>query len=246
MMMAKQTGTPLVHLVHNDRQLTFHRVESGRCDLAIWNSRWIEAAAEWDGPQTVVYPPVWVGDYQLGQITQPSDPCLALLNCTEAKGAPLFYELARLLPEVRFLAIQGAYGVQVAPPAGLPNVESLRNQIDVRKVYKRASVVLMPSTYESWGRVAVEAAAAGRPSLATPTPGLLETGIPDRFIGSSDGTGFASWGDPHEWAAAVRDLLEPGAWRAAAYRAHARAVELEGIAVDQMADLAKLLHGLAP
>jgi glycosyltransferase involved in cell wall biosynthesis len=236
---AAQTDTPLVHLIHNDRQLTFHNVRTGRCDLAVWNSRWIEQAARDEGYDVegiVVYPPVWVDRYSLGEITRPDVNTVALLNCTEAKGAPMLFELARRMPDVRFLAVRGAYGTQLDPPAGLDNVHVARNQPDVRRVYRQATVVVMPSTYESWGRVAVEAGAAGRPCVVANTPGLLETGI-----------GAAEL-DPHDsdgWHAAVLDLLGPG-WRTAAYRAHGRAVELERTSIDQMAKLAIALEALAP
>ncbi|MFI1769152.1 glycosyltransferase family 4 protein [Streptomyces sp. NPDC020800] len=42
-------------------------------------------------------------------------------------------------------------------------------------VYSRSRVMLMPSLYESWGRVAVEAFASGIPVIAHPTPGLVES-----------------------------------------------------------------------
>ncbi|WP_262928542.1 glycosyltransferase family 4 protein [Streptomyces sp. CBMA152] len=42
-------------------------------------------------------------------------------------------------------------------------------------VYSRSRVILMPSLYESWGRVAVEAFASGIPVIAHTTPGLVES-----------------------------------------------------------------------
>lgn len=237
MRLASMTDTPLVHLIHNDRQLTFNNVGTGRCDLAVWNSRWIEQAARDEGYDVdglVVYPPVWVDRYRLGAIERPARDAVALLNCTEAKGAPMFFELARRMPDVRFIAVRGAYGTQLSPPDGLANVELVRNQPDVRRVYRQATVVVMPSTYESWGRVAVEAGAAGRPCVVADTPGLLETGIGAHVL------------DPHDsdgWHAAVLDLLGPG-WRTAAYRARARAEVLEAASIGQMATLAYALEGL--
>ena len=42
-------------------------------------------------------------------------------------------------------------------------------------VWARTKVLLMPSTYESYGMVAVEALASGIPVIACPTPGLKES-----------------------------------------------------------------------
>jgi hypothetical protein len=46
---------------------------------------------------------------------------------------------------------------------------------DIREVFRKTRVVLMPSLYESYGRVAVEAACAGIPAIVHPTEGLLES-----------------------------------------------------------------------
>lgn len=236
MRLARQYQRPLAHVVHNDRQLTYHQVGTGNCQLAIYNSEWIsEAFADFEVPSIVVYPPVWVADYQLGAITQPARPTVALLNMTEAKGAPTFYRLAERLPDWRFIGVKGSYGVQMLHTG--PNVELIRNQPDVRKVYRQASCVIMPSNYESWGRVVVEAAAAGRPSIAAPTPGLVETGVPWRMVDPDDTDG---------WVQALQELHQPTTWLRAAYLAHTRALELEDVARGQMDELAVMLGQVQP
>ncbi len=79
---------------------------------------------------------------------------------------------------MHFLGVRGAYGRQVMPPPRLPNCEVLDSVTgkEMRThVYGRSRVMLMPSLYESWGRVAVEALASGIPVIAHPTPGLVES-----------------------------------------------------------------------
>lgn len=236
MRLARQHQRPLAHVVHNDRQLTYWQVGKGNCQLAIYNSRWIaDSFASFDVPSAVVLPPVWVADYQLGAIHQPDQPTVAMLNISEPKGAPTFYAVAEAMPDYRFLGVKGSYGVQQLQ--ALPNVELLRNQPDVRRIYRRASCVIMPSHYESYGRVVVEAAAAGRPSIAAPTPGLVETGVPWRLIDPEDTDG---------WVQALRELHQPATWLRAAYVAHTRALELEDVSRGQMDDLAAQLGTLQP
>ncbi len=81
--------------------------------------------------------------------------------------------MAKELPEYKFLGVKGSYGVQWANDS-LPNVEILEKQEDMREVYRRTEILIMPSDYESWGRTATEAAASGIPVISTDTPGLRE------------------------------------------------------------------------
>jgi len=50
----------------------------------------------------------------------------------------------------------------------------LEKQIDIREVYKKTRLLIMPSTYESWGRTATEAMCSGIPIICTSTGGLVE------------------------------------------------------------------------
>src|SRR5690606_19054142 len=76
----------------------------------------------------------------------------------------------------RFLGVTGIYGRQ-QDLAGLANVEVIPHvpHPEMRgRVYARTRVLLVPSSYESWGRVASEAICSGIPVVAHPTPGLRE------------------------------------------------------------------------
>lgn len=173
-------GIPLVHLIHNDAQLEFHKVRQRDAALVVYNSQWIASRVNWPGRSLICRPHTPVDYYrvrEVGYLPTPLSPdpfTVTLLNLTEAKGAPTFYHLAAQFPDLHFLGVTGAYGVQIKPPS-LPNLEIIPNQRDVREVYKRTSVLLMPSSYESWGRSALEAAASGIPVICGPTPGLRES-----------------------------------------------------------------------
>ena len=214
--LAARHGTPVVHLVHNDRQLAFHGVTPATAALVVFNSRWIADAARWPGRSMVVHPPVYAADYR----TTPGDR-VALLNLSAAKGGPLLFELAARMPDVEFLAVRGAYARQEIPRDVPRNVAVVANTANVvADVYSRTRILLVPSSYESWGRVAIEAAASGIPSIAHPTPGLLESlGAAGVFVDRDDVAG---------WEAAIRRLLDdPAAYATASRLAFRRAEELD-------------------
>lgn len=157
-------GKPCVQIFHNHLRPAMAKL----CDLAIYNSEWLARDFPVDAPSLVVPPPIWPERYRV----QPGDR-ITLINLTAPKGARLFYALAEARPDLKFLGVRGAYGRQLEPPA-LSNLEVIDTCEDVRDVYARTRVLLVPSAYESYGRVAVEAMVSGIPVIATGTPGLHE------------------------------------------------------------------------
>jgi glycosyltransferase involved in cell wall biosynthesis len=85
-------------------------------------------------------------------------------------------------------------------------------------VYAQTRILLMPSDYESWGRVGVEAMASGIPVVAHPTPGLTESlGDAGTFVHRDDTAG---------WVKAIRSLRSPKNFSAASKAAKARVEQL--------------------
>jgi glycosyltransferase involved in cell wall biosynthesis len=142
--------------------------------------------------------------------------CITLINANQNKGQVQFLEMARRLPSHKFLGIVPYYGdLQVAPSPA--NVEWVRFDDDVRNILRRTRILVMPSYYESFGRVAVEAMTNGipvlysKPAKKSPYPG-----------GSTEG--MQTWIQPagvacdreniDEWAQAIRDLDDPEAYAA--------------------------------
>lgn len=224
--LASAARLPLVHLVHNDAQLHFHRVRTGDVSLAVWNSEWL--AESYRGFHTraevVVRPPVTSTDYR----TPRGDADrVTLINLTRAKGAPVLFALAGRMPDDLFLGVRGAYGLQAEPPARLPNLEIVDQTPRIREVYTRTSILLVPSGYESWGRVAVEAMASGIPVVASPTPGLRES--------LGDAGLFVELDDLDGWTEAVRRLrTDAGFYGERSAMALERSAELDAVTAEDL------------
>lgn len=218
---------PVVNIAHSDGQLRHAR-------LNIANSAWVAAAAAargWSGPVITVRPHVRPGDYYLppGAAGPPRSRFITLVNLQEAKGASLFYRIAEAMPDRAFLGVEGAYGAQVK--RDLPNVTIIPNQDleGMRRVYASTRILLVPSAFESWGRVAVEAAATGTPVIAAPTAGLLESMADAAVFAQTDRLDL--W---LQWIAALDDDAVYGRYATAGRR---RARDLDADAASDAAAL---------
>jgi glycosyltransferase involved in cell wall biosynthesis len=192
---------PLVHFVHNCRQLgpyPGHRVNPLKAQLVIFNSDWIAKKQQWEmspgksvpwpGPSITIHPIVEPEKYKCERGNK-----ITLCNPTTGKGAHTVHKLAEQMPDYKFLVVAGIYGEQIAPPhlgdewvKAHPNIEHIENKPDFRDVLRQTKVLLMPSDYESYGRCAVEAACAGIPSIVHPTEGLLESLRAERIPSDED------------------------------------------------------------
>jgi glycosyltransferase involved in cell wall biosynthesis len=217
---------PVVHLLHNTFEKSKSWLVKGAPSLVVYNTAWMKADAEawWrihrgDRPMPwgiTVRPPVAVTDYQ----ATPGDR-ITLINLTEDKGAKVFYALAERMPKRKFLGVIGGYGQQIIRD-DLPNVEIVPHTPGDRMakdVYARTKVLLAPSVYESYGRVAVEAMCSGIPVVAHPTPGLMES-LGEAGI-------FADRDDVDAWEGAVKRLFSPKIYPQASKAATARAAGLD-------------------
>lgn len=209
--LSRQFGVPFVIVEHNDHEVSRSWAVAD-ADAVVLNSEWMAESFGRPANGLIVRPPVLGGDY----VTTPGEK-VTLVNLCEQKGGQLFARLAERMPDVDFLGVIGAYNTQIVPD--LPNVEIREHGGDMRAVYSSTRLLLMPSSYESWGRVGVEAMHSGIPVLAHPTPGLQES------LGAA-GT-FLDRDDEDAWEAAIRRMLKPRAWARASKAALARATELD-------------------
>lgn len=217
--LAKRLGVAAAAILHNDFKWS-RSMLNARPDLLVFNTHWLRRKMGTRGADAiVVHPPLHADRYAL-DAPPPEDGAVTIINLDRIKGPDVFYALARQMPGTRFLAVRGGYGRQ-DEREGYANVEFMDTTEDVRgDIWARTRLVIVPSRYESYGRGAVEACAAGIPVIATATAGLRES------LGS--GGVFASRGNPAEWLRhASRLLSNTEEWGRASRRALARAAELD-------------------
>lgn len=213
---ARGYGVPLVVIQHG----TLHPVPRDRVranpHLTVFNSEWMATQSGNPERSITVHPPVFAEAYQ----TEPGT-AVTMVNLTASKGAGLFWEVAKRMPETEFLAAQGWFGEQDI--RDLPNVTVLEH-MDGRQmrdeVYARTRILLVPSQYESWGRVATEAMCSGIPVIAHRAEGGLAENLGSAAI-------WADRGKPEEWVRQIRRLSKPEAWQKASQAARKRYAELD-------------------
>lgn len=212
-LLSKRYRIPTIHLVHNTHPLTVNWMSNA--DALIINTEWIANEKEfksYTGPKMVLNPPIDPREYKTDR-----GKSITLINLWEDKGSRIFYELARRFPELPFLGVRGGYGEQVIED--LPNVTIMDHTPIIKSVYGQTRVLLMPSKYESFGRVGVEAMASGIPVIAEPTPGLRES--------LGDAGTFADRTDVDAWETALRSTLKPAKYGKLSKLALARSKSLE-------------------
>jgi glycosyltransferase involved in cell wall biosynthesis len=181
-----ELNKPVVQLIHNTSTATQANLALG-CDLAVFNSQWIRDFhtgkvhvpeiskyvffSGFEYPHVVVRPPA----LERPESTGSPDGEITMINLTNNKNPGLFYYLAAAFPERKFKGVLGGYDVdkQVARRY-LPNVRIQEFTSNLDALYGSTSVLLVPSKYESYSRVAVEAMGRGIPVIGSRTPGLKE------------------------------------------------------------------------
>jgi hypothetical protein len=234
---ARLAARPLVHVTHNHKQLPFHRVQPHEAQLLVHNSEWIGSVyGEFPAPSIIVRPPV-----DPRRVVSERGDRITLVNLCEEKGAGLFWRLVLTNPTRSFLGVRGGYGHQIVMDPTPLSVDIIDNTPDVREVYARTRVLVVPSSYESWGRVAVEAAASGIPIIASRTPGLVEC-MTSPTLGEC--AIFADTARVDEWRAALDRLDDPGEYAHWSALASRRSEELDRQRADDLAELDTRLREL--
>lgn len=207
---------PLFHLIHNSHPYP-EIINAERNQHIVYNSQWLKDKLAYKWSNFILTPPVDYMDYDLGKDTEKNE-YITLINLNENKGGKIFEEIARALPNKKFLGVRGSYDEQIIP--NLPNVKIVANSPNVKEVYAQTRILLMPSAYESWGMTATEAMCNGIPVICTNTPGLVEN------CGDS-GIYIKDRNDIKSWIAAITKLDEKKAYTIQSKKARERSRSLD-------------------
>jgi glycosyltransferase involved in cell wall biosynthesis len=139
---------------------------------------------------------------------------ITFINPILNKGLDIALEIARRCPDIPFSFVE-AWPLSVKERqylmgklSALPNVTLLHPQKDMRNVYGKCKILLVPSVWEeAYGRVATEAQASGIPVIASSRGGLPES------VGNG-GILLDPEGPIETWVEAVRKLWDDNAYYA--------------------------------
>lgn len=145
---------------------------------------------------------------------------VTFINPVPKKGVEIALNIAAALPDIPFLFVEGwpicrsnKVGLR-RRTARLGNVRLWSHVLDMRRVYSRTRVLLLPSLWEeAFGRVVVEAQASGIPSVASDRGGIREA-VGDAGILLSADAPISAWADAvrRVWTdASLRASLAAGA-----------------------------------
>lgn len=172
--LAYRYGKKCVHFVHN------HSVYASITDAInkqyiVYNSEVAKKKINYKHESFVLHPPVDYRFYDTG-IDSSLNEHITLINLDHNKGGNILIGIAQALPNRKFIGVKGSYssdgnGQYVNQPS---NVEVLNTTTNIREIYKRTRILIMPSKFESWGRTATEAMCNGIPVISSGTEGLRE------------------------------------------------------------------------
>ena len=167
---------------------------------------------------------------------------ITMINPFRVKGIDTFFEIAKRLPEEKFLLLESwklnekMLGDLQARLAGAPNIRFERRVADMRTLYRQTKLLLAPSIWEEgFGMVAPEAQSCRIPVIASARGGLPES-VGDGGILIEDYRNIDVWVDT-----VIKVIREPELYRTLSLKAYAHADS----AKFKPEQLARRFHALA-
>lgn len=157
-------GVPFVELIHN-------RQRHPHASLAVFNSHFTAMRSGRRDGDMVILPPA--GNNVFAEGTPSLRDYIGHIKPLGGKGIELTYQLAKIMPERKFLVLRGEWQNDERIQR-LSNVEFMEPVYDIRKFYSRCRLVLMPSLSEDAGTVPQECSVNGIPCVSSNVGGLPE------------------------------------------------------------------------
>jgi glycosyltransferase involved in cell wall biosynthesis len=168
----REKKKPMIFFSHNTaKEYEELREYNGKIGV-IYNSKWMQNYWKFKHPSIILHPPTDPAHYDC-KIDPWQNKYITLVNLNENKGGLLFSKLASRMPHHSFMGVKGSYDIQIIRP-DLTNVKYEEQTPDIRSIIRQTKLLLCPSIYESWGKVASEFACSGVPVIASQAAGLME------------------------------------------------------------------------
>lgn len=163
---------PVIFFSHNTaNDYEYLKEYQGKIGI-IYNSKWMQNHWKFSHPSIVIHPPTRPEHYDC-KIDPWENKYVTLVNLNENKGGLLFSKLASRMPDIPFMGVKGSYDFQIVRP-DLTNIRYEEQNPDIREIIRQTKILICPSIYESWGKVATEFACSGVPVIASQAAGLME------------------------------------------------------------------------
>ncbi|GEM_PF-2764311 len=149
---------------------------------------------------SVIYPPIESNR----RLKRTNRKFVTMINPVKVKGGKTFFEIAKNLPNIKFLGIKVWYdplkdGLDFSK---LNNVKIWEKQVNIDSFLEKTKLLLVPSIWEEgFGRIVIESMSKGVPVVASKIGGLVEA------IGDS-GILIENYKNPNDWIKEICFLLK--------------------------------------
>lgn len=188
-----QLNKNVVYLCHNTYR---HAIRSEV--RIVFNSQFTKdnTKSDLNGNENTICQPIINFDYKR---KRRKGKYITLINCSESKGGKLFYEIAKESNGLNFLAVRGWYGSQTEfNEHNIKQIEPINHE-NIYDVFKKTRILLVPSAYECWGRIGVEAMASGIPVICSKGVGGLKEAY-------GNGAKYINRENINEWMKAIKEV----------------------------------------
>lgn len=172
----------------------------------------------WNVDSTVIYPFVDVSEYK---VSSPGDAILHVTP-THEKGIDITLDVAERITDEKFIVVGADPESETIGERlrHLDNVAFLGYVSDMKCIYERTRLVIMPSRWdEPFGRIPIEAGISGIPTVSSGRGGLKESvGSEQRTVPSNK---------PREYVSAIRETLHDYSHYSEAAKANAESKRAE-------------------
>ena len=168
-------SSPWLRKLYNLPFASLRRRKIRRANLVVANSHFISGVLRnFRIYSEVIYPFVKMENYKIyGKI----DPkFITFIRPEPLKGLEIALSIAKEMPEESFLYVGNSNPKTAIRISNYKNVSLLGWSSDMRQIYRKTKIVIMPSIWdEPFGRVPIEAGINGIPTIASNRGGLSES-----------------------------------------------------------------------
>jgi len=206
---------PIVWVSHNTFYDNYEFVNNKSNVSIIFNTLKAKELCTFTNKSIVLRPPITVEKTTTDPI---KNKYITLININDLKGGHILKRLALAMPDKEFLGVTGGYNEQIEQPSSVKVVPHTTN---ISEIYNVSRIIIMPSSYESFGMVGAEAIINEIPVIASPCFGLIEN-LEDAGI-------FVERENLEGWISAIKALDNEHYYKSKQQQCNNRACELKEI-----------------